>query len=136
MFGFASTIYLYIEIHSSLRCSKNLFKEIFKDCCLLFSYQGSCHSLSNGSFNILPKHFSFVKNFFLFCYFFFASPFWVSSNILALFVLSCQDISKSFLQNFSLFLTFPNTVFHLYLMLYTLDMEQTEKEGFEPSRRY
>ena len=29
-----------------LRCSKNfLFKEIFKGCCLLFSYQGSCRSL-------------------------------------------------------------------------------------------
>ena len=28
-----------------LRCSKNfLFKEIFKGCCLLFSYQGSCRS--------------------------------------------------------------------------------------------
>ena len=41
-----------------------LFKEIFKGCCLLFSYQGSCRSLSSDSLYRLPQRFAFVKNFF------------------------------------------------------------------------
>ena len=46
-----------------------LFKEIFKGCCLLFSYQCSCRSLSSDSFDILSNLISFVKNFFnLFCF--------------------------------------------------------------------
>ena len=41
-----------------------LFKEIFKGCCLLFSYQGSCRSLSSDSLYMLPQRFAFVKNIF------------------------------------------------------------------------
>ena len=61
-----------------LRCSKNfLFKEIFKGCCLLFSYQGSCRSfqatacidyhsallLSRTFFHSLLTSFSSVRHF-------------------------------------------------------------------------
>ena len=42
-----------------------LFKEIFKGCCLLFSYQGSLPFFQSDSFDILSKRFSFVKNFFV-----------------------------------------------------------------------
>ena len=52
-----------------------LFKEIFKGCCLLFSYQGSCRSLSSDSFNILSNPFRFVKNFFYFPVSLFHFPF-------------------------------------------------------------
>ena len=48
-----------------------LFKEIFKGCCLLFSYQGSCRSLLSDSLYMLPQRFAFVKNFFSsFCFLF------------------------------------------------------------------
>ena len=61
----------YISRTAALLARSPLFekfslKEIFKGCCLLFSYQGSCRSLSSDSFNSLSKLFRFVKNFFLF----------------------------------------------------------------------
>ena len=77
----------------SLLFEKFSLKEIFKGCCLLFSYQGSCRSLSSDSFNSLSKLFRFVKNFFYF-------PSRVSLNILPLFTAICQPFFTSFFNSF------------------------------------
>ena len=48
---------------------KNLLLRNFQGCCLLFNYQGSSlFLLTRSSSNILSRHFSFVKNFFVFLF--------------------------------------------------------------------
>ena len=42
-----------------------LFKEIFKGCCLLFSYQGSCPSFKATALTFYQSQPYFVKNFFV-----------------------------------------------------------------------
>ena len=48
---------------------KNLLLRNFQGCCLLFNYQGSSlFLLIRSSFDILSRHFSLVKNFFIFLF--------------------------------------------------------------------
>ena len=48
---------------------KNLLLRNFQGCCLLFNYQGSSlFLLIRSSSSILSRHFSFVKNFFIFLF--------------------------------------------------------------------
>ena len=50
-----------------LRCSKNfLFKEIFKGCCLLFSYQGSCRSFLATALIFYQIRFALSRTFLFF----------------------------------------------------------------------
>ena len=118
MFGSASTA-PQLEtkfLARSLLFEKFSLKEIFKGCCLLFSYQGSCRSLSSDSFNGLSKLFRFVKNFFYF-------PSRVSLNILPLFTAICQPFFTSFFNSFSGLprqwcMVFQNDIIHNATLLY------------------
>ena len=76
-----------------------LFKEIFKGCCLLFSYQGSCRSFLATALIFYQIRFALSRTFlfsFVFC-----CPSRVSLNIIALIFTICQP----FFTSFSTFLT-------------------------------
>ena len=73
-----------------------LFKEIFKGCCLLFSYQGPLPFFPSDSFDSISKRILHVKNFFLL----FRFPFSGSAQIYYHFPIPFVNY---FLQVFQLF---------------------------------
>ena len=93
-------------------------------------------SLSSDNFFILPKPLSLVKNFFFFLLLLFATPHG-SAQIYQHFLYCLVKIfHKLFLQYLHLLLTFPIHCPVFYKLYIFQKTEQTEKEGFEPSRRY
>ena len=84
-----------------------LFKEIFKGCCLLFSYQGSCPSFKATALTFYQSQPYFVKNFFVL----FRCP---SAGQLRHNTTFVRHLSTVFLQVFA---TFPA---HLQLILYVV----------------
>src|SRR5699024_10899357 len=84
-----------------LRCSKNfLFKEIFKGCCLLFSYQGSCRSFFATALIFYQISFALSRSFLFF--FFLVCLSRASSNIIPLSHIICQLFFTSFSNLFAI----------------------------------
>ena len=92
-----------------LRCSKNfLFKEIFKGCCLLFSYQGSCRSFFATALIFYQISFALSRTF---LFFFSAVP------------LPSRSASSDILYRLSHLQGVVNSFFHLFF----------SASGFSPS---
>ena len=89
-----------------LRCSKNfLFKEIFKGCCLLFSYQGSCRSFFATALIFYQISFALSRTF---LFFFSALP------------LSSRSASSDSLYRLSHLQGVVNSFFHLFFQRFRL----------------
>src|SRR5699024_566316 len=89
-----------------LRCSKNfLFKEIFKGCCLLFSYQGSCRSFFATALIFYQISFALSRTF---LFFFSAVP------------LPSRSASSDSLYRLSHLQGVVNSFFHLFFQRFRL----------------
>ena len=80
----------------------------------MFSYQGSCHSLSSDSFDILSNPFRFVKNFFIFLCFLLSLTSQLKYNT-TLFCHMSTIFYKFFQLFFAIFISTPDMVLHTML---------------------
>ena len=115
-----------------------LFKEIFKGCCLLFSYQGSCRSFFATALIFYQISFALSRTF---LFFFSVVPLPSrSASSDSLYRLShLQGVVKNFFNYFlHSFQTLysQNVLCFIFILTDEIEIKQTEKEGFEPSRRY
>ena len=103
-----------------LRCSKNfLFKEIFKGCCLLFSYQGSCHSFFATALIFYQSSFALSRTFY---FSFLSSP------------LPSRSASSDILYRLSHQLSVVNNFFHLFFQRFQLPFSAPRTPVVPPPR--